>query len=61
MNAGDVDTRIRLVDHFDIDGDVGPENLPLGAIGRNAVNGGERIRRNHRPPPTDDVSILVVM
>ena len=56
-----VDACVRLVDRFDIDGDVWPENPPLGAIGRDAVHGGERIRRAHRAPPTDDVSILVVM
>ena len=58
---GYVDARVRLVDHLDVDGDVRPENLPLGAIGRNAVDGGERIRGDHRAPPADHVAVVVVM
>ena len=56
-----VDARVGLVDHLDVDGDVRPEHPPLGAIGRDAVDGGERIRRDHRPPPADDVAVVVVV
>ncbi len=56
-----VDARIRLVDRLDVDGDVRSKNLPLRAIGRNSVKGGERIRGNHRAPPTDHVSVVVVV
>ena len=58
---GYVDVGVRLVDHRDVDGDVRPKNLPLSAIRGNAVNGGERIRRNHRAPPADHISVVVVM
>ena len=56
-----VDARVRLVDHFNVDGDVRPKNLPLGAIGRNCVHGSERIRGDHRAPPADHVSVIVVV
>jgi hypothetical protein len=59
--SGHVDARIRLVDRLDVDGNVRPKNPPLGAIGRNSVKGGERIRGNHRAPPADHVSIIVVV
>ena len=58
---GDVDAGVGLVDHRDVDGDVGSQHLPLGAIGGNAVNGGERIRRDHRAPPADHIAVVVVM
>ena len=45
----------------DIDGDVRPEHLPLGAIGGNAIHGGERIRGDHRAPPADHIAVVVVM
>ena len=60
-SAGYVDVGVRLVDHRDVDGDVRPKNLPLGAIRGNAVNGGERIRGDHRAPPADHISVVVVM
>jgi hypothetical protein len=58
---GDVDAGVRLVGHRDVDGDVRPQNLPLCAIRGNAVNCGERIRGDHRAPPADHISVVVVM
>ena len=58
---GYVDVGVRLVDHRDVDGDVRPENLPLGAIRGNAVYGGERIRGDHCAPPADHISVVIVM
>ena len=37
-----VDVGVRLVDHRNVDGDVWPENLSLGAIRSNTVDGRER-------------------
>jgi hypothetical protein len=44
-----------------IDRNVRAKYPSVGTIGRNGVNGGQRIRGAHRPPPTDDVSVVVVM
>ena len=57
----DVDAGIGLVDDVDVDLDVLSQDVPLRRIERQAVNGGERIRRDQRPPPTDDVAVVVVM
>jgi hypothetical protein len=46
-----VNARMRLVNCFDGDRNVRPENLALCAIGCDAVDGGQRIRRNHCAPP----------
>jgi hypothetical protein len=32
-----VDARIRLIDRLNVDGNLRPQNPPLGAIGRNSV------------------------
>ena len=58
---GHVDPGVRLINHFDVDGDVRPKHLPLGAIVRNCINGSERIRWDHRPPPANHVAIIAVM
>jgi hypothetical protein len=64
-NAGDerrhVNARVGLVDSHNIDGDVRSKNLAVSAIGRNTVYGGKRIRGNHRSPPADHISIVIVM
>ena len=57
----DIHARVRLVHHLDVDGHVRSKDLPLGAIGRNAVYGRERVRGEHRAPPADHVSVVVVM
>jgi hypothetical protein len=56
-----VDPRVRLIDYGDVDGDIGTEDQPLRAIRRDAVDRCQRIRRDHRPPPADHVSVVVVM
>jgi len=56
-----VHSRIGLVNHRDVDGDVPPEHLPLGAIRRDAVNGSERIGWDHRAPPADHIAVVVVV
>ncbi len=57
----DVDACIGLVDDVDVDLDVVAQGLALRRIERQAVNRGERVRRDQRPPPADDVAIVVVM
>jgi len=56
-----VDAHVCLVDHLDVDGDVRPKDLPLGAIGRDAVHSRKRIRGDQRAPPADHVSVVVVV
>ena len=46
---------------LDVNVNVGPRTLPLGAIRCDTINSGERIRGSHRSPPADHVSIVVVM
>ena len=53
--------RIRLVVRLQDDVDVGPENLALAAILAEAVQGGERVRRNMRAQPRDGVAIIVIV
>ena len=57
----DVDAGIGLVDQVDVDLDIGAEHLPLGAVEREAIDRGERIGRDQRPPPADDIAVIVVM
>src|SRR6516162_10294194 len=40
---------------------VRAQDLSVGAIGRDAVNRGERIGRAHRAPPADQVSVVIVV
>ena len=56
-----VDAGVGLVDRLDLDLDVRAEHLPLGAIAGDAVNRGQRIRRNRRAPPADDVAVVAVV
>jgi hypothetical protein len=55
------DTRVGLVDGFDIDGNAGSKDLPLRAVGGNCLDGSERIRGDHRAPPANHVSIIAVV
>src|SRR5262249_3487892 len=59
--VGHVDARIGLVNRLNGNRNVRPQDLALGAISSYAVNGGERIRWNHRAPPPDNVSVVVVV
>src|SRR5262249_23132076 len=49
------------VDHLNIDAYIRSEDPPICAIGRDAVNGGQRIRGDHRAPPSDHIAVVVVM
>ena len=57
----DIDPGVGLVDDVDVDLDVLTEDVSLGRIERQPVDGGERIRRDQRPPPTDNVPVVVIM
>src|SRR5262245_29626286 len=56
-----VDACVGLVDSQNIDGNLRSKDLPVRAIGSDAVYGGKRIRGNHRSPPADHISIIVVV
>jgi hypothetical protein len=55
-NAG-----VGLVDGEDLDRDILAKDLIFHAFLRDAKQAGERIRRQRRLPPLDDVALLVVM
>jgi hypothetical protein len=57
----DIYPRIRLVDSVDVDRDRASQNPTFRAIRGDAVQSRQRIRRNDRSPPADDVTIVVVM
>ena len=57
----DVDPGIGLVDEVDVDLDVGAQHLAPRAVEREAVDRGQRIGWDQRPPPADDVSVIVVV
>ena len=62
--AGDVvrpDAGIGLVDREDLDRDVLAKDLIFHAFLSNAEQAGERIGRQRRLPPLDDVALVVVM
>ena len=54
-----VDTGVRLIDRLNVN--FGPKDSPLRAVGSDTVDGSERIRGDHRAPPADHVSVVVVM
>jgi hypothetical protein len=58
---GDVNARMGLVNCLDVDYDVRPENSALCAIGFDAVDGGQGIRRSNCVPPAYHVTIVVIM
>ena len=55
------DAGVGLVEGVDVDLDVVAEHVPLGAVAGEAVERGERIRRNRRAKPLDDVAVIVVV
>jgi hypothetical protein len=57
----DDDARIRLVDRLEIDGDVPPKNAAFGTVGSDAVDSGERVGGDHRPPPSYYIAVVVVV
>src|SRR5262245_45901187 len=50
-----------LINRVAGDGDLRPEDPALCAIGRDAVDGRQRIRGDHRAPPSDHVTVVVVV
>jgi hypothetical protein len=59
--SGDVNAAIRFVDGLDIDRHLGPEDLAIGAIGGDGINGSEGIGGYERSPPTDHIAIVIVV
>ncbi len=60
-NCRDVDDRVALVQGFDLDIHVGAENAIFRAFRKQAVDAGEAVRGDRRPPPLDDVAVAIVM
>ena len=56
-----VDAGIGLVEDRDVDGDVWPERFPLGAIDGDPVDRRQRVGGDHRAPPADHITVVVVM
>src|SRR5215470_9870139 len=50
-----------LINRVDGDGDLRPEDPLLCAVGRDAVDGCQRVRGDHRAPPSDHVAVVVVV
>jgi hypothetical protein len=61
QKSGDVDAGVDLIDRHDIDINPGAEDFPLGTIDSDAVDGGQGVRRDHRSPPADNISVIVVV
>src|SRR5262249_15622944 len=57
----DFDARVDLVDHRDVDGGVGSEHSAFRRIAPQAVENRQRVRRDERAYPLDDVAVVVVM
>lgn len=55
------DARIRLVDGFDVDGDVSTGHATLGAVRGYAMHGRQRVGGYDRSPPADDISVVVIV
>ena len=55
------DALVGLVDRDDLERNVGAKRMPFGAIGGEAVEAGERVRRDRRAQPLDDVAVVVVV
>ena len=54
--------RVNGAEHsVDVDGDIRSEHEPLGTICCNCVDGGKRVRRDHRPPPANYISVVIVV
>ena len=56
-----IDPGVGLIDHCHIDVDIRPQHLALGAIDGNTIDGRKRVGRYHRPPPANDISVIIVM
>ena len=60
-NCQNVYTCVGLVDRVNVDYDIGAKHLALRAIESDTVECCKRVRWNHRAPPADYISIVVVM
>ena len=59
--CGHVDDGVALVAGIDLDVDVGTEHAVIGALPHQPIDAGERVRRQSRAQPLDDIAVLVVM
>src|SRR6202044_3052229 len=59
--CGHVDDGVALVAGIDLDVDVGTEHAVIGALPHQPIDAGERVRRQGRAQPLDDIAVLVVM
>jgi hypothetical protein len=59
-DAIDAHQGIGFVNRRDLNVDIGPENLALGAIVEQAVDGRQRIRGHRRAEPADDIAVVVM-
>ena len=55
------DSLAEFVDSFKVDINVRAEHLALDAFERNAVDRGQRVRRDNRTPPADHIAVFAVM
>ena len=55
------DLRVGLVERMDVEFDIGAEHAAVRAIGRQAIDRGQRIRRDRRAIPLNDIALVVVM
>ena len=55
------DMLVALVDRDQVEIDIRPEHLPLRRVTGEAVQRGERIGGQDRPPPDDGVAVVVIM
>src|SRR5205807_9166649 len=60
-DALDRDDGVTLVIGVDLDPNIGPEHLPLCDVLGDRVEAGQRIGRDPRAQPLDDVAVVVVM
>ena len=56
-----VDDRVALVTGFDLDRDVGAENLFFPAGGQKPIDAGETVRGNGGQAPLDHIAVVVIV
>ena len=62
--AGDArrnDMLVALVDRMEVEADVRPQHAAFGGIAGEAVQRGERVGGQDRPPPDDRIAVVVIM
>src|SRR5262249_51222685 len=57
----EVDARVRLVDDREVEFDLRSRRRTARRVARDAMDDGERIRRDECPHPLNDVSVVVVV